>query len=59
MNVPQEEVLMLLAAQKFYIDHEGRTDKLDMFVRNWLTDELRQRHEPAYYVQKVRTYRSG
>ena len=51
----QDEVLVLLAAQRFYIEHssDSKFEKLDHFVRNWLSEEMLQKHEPAYYVEKV------
>ncbi|KAL8577201.1 hypothetical protein ACOMHN_061328 [Nucella lapillus] len=52
----KEEVLILIVAQKFYIEHSDDVSlhKLDHFVRNWLTDELRQKYEPSYFVERVR-----
>ena len=54
-TVLQDEVLVLLAAQRFYIEHisDSKFEKLDHFVRNWLSEEMLQKHEPAYYVEKV------
>ncbi|KAK7483154.1 hypothetical protein BaRGS_00025558, partial [Batillaria attramentaria] len=52
----KEEVLILLAAQRFYIEHSADTkfEKLDMFVRSWLTEDALKKQDAAYYVEKVR-----
>ncbi|XP_076436063.1 myosin-VIIa-like isoform X2 [Babylonia areolata] len=52
----KEEVLILIAAQKFYIEYSGdsKLEKLDHFVRNWLTSDMKKKHEPSYFVGKVR-----
>ena len=51
----QEEVLILLAAQRFYIEHgsDSEFEKLDNFVRNWLTADMLDSRGPMYYVDKV------
>lgn len=55
-HVSQEDVLMLLAAQRFYIENSAdiKLEKLDQFVKSWLTEELLGKNQLSYYVDKVR-----
>ncbi|XP_076453984.1 unconventional myosin-VIIa-like isoform X2 [Babylonia areolata] len=52
----KEDVMVLLAAQQYYIEHSGDSlfEKLDHFVRHWLTEDMLSAREPMYYVDKVR-----
>nr|KAG5696739.1 hypothetical protein BaRGS_028859 [Batillaria attramentaria] len=42
--------------KRFYIEHSADTkfEKLDMFVRSWLTEDALKKQDAAYYVEKVR-----
>ncbi|XP_052784094.1 myosin-VIIa-like isoform X2 [Mya arenaria] len=52
----KEEVLVLMAAQKYFIDHSADTDdrKLETFLKSWLPKEQSDAHEISYWVSKVK-----
>ncbi|XP_052216841.1 myosin-VIIa-like isoform X3 [Dreissena polymorpha] len=52
----KEEVLVLMAAQKYFIDNDGDVDstKIEEFVKSWLPKEHLSAHEPSYWVEKVK-----
>ncbi|KAL4220590.1 TRAFAC class myosin-kinesin ATPase superfamily [Mactra antiquata] len=52
----KEEVLVLMAAQKYYIDHSVDVDesKIESFVNSWLPKKQRESKDRSYWIGKVK-----
>ncbi|XP_060579063.1 unconventional myosin-VIIa-like isoform X3 [Ruditapes philippinarum] len=53
----KDEVLVLMAAQKYYIDNGAETDatKIETFVKSWLPKSQMEIKELSYWVGKVKS----
>ena len=53
----QEEVLVMMAAQRYYIENSSDTNKtkLEQFINTWLPKEQKDAKDISYWCEKVKT----
>lgn len=53
----KEEVLIMMAAQRYYIENSSDTNKskLEQFIKSWFPKEQRESKEMSYWCEKLKT----